>query len=258
MRQYKFSQTHDKVKIYWLRLKELNEYLPYFPENAASSTVAKPQLIHADELKEWLDQNLPQAYIEIAKTNLFDILGNPIEDVIEYLQTIESQLPKEKTKSGAKKNVSFSSSAAASSSSSKKRRGNDNVGKSGKGKQCPHCSKLHPTPKGDYSDCFVLARNKKNQASGDNRDPSEYKKARYTKSYNESSYKMMEGFQDMIEKASKASSSKSREKSRERMMRAAEIIAGNSSDSSSSSSASSEDEKSRKKRSVKKFRRYKR
>ena len=181
MRQYKFSQTHDKVKIYWLRLKELNKYLPYFPENAASSTVAKPQLIHADELKEWLDQNLPQAYIEIAKTNLFDILGNPIEDVIEYLQTIESQLPKEKTKSGAKKNVSFSSSAAASSSSSKKRRGNDNVGKSGKGKQCPHCSKLHPTPKGDYSDCFVLARNKKNQASGDNRDPLEYKKARYTK-----------------------------------------------------------------------------
>ena len=181
MQQYKFSQTHNKVKIYWLRLKELNEYLPYFPENAASSTVAKPQLIHADELKEWLDQNLPQAYIEIAKTNLFDILGNPIEDVIEYLQTIESQLPKEKTKSGAKKNVSFSSSAAASSSSSKKRRGNDNVGKSGKGKQCPHCSKLHPTPKGDYSDCFVLARNKKNQASGDNRDPLEYKKARYTK-----------------------------------------------------------------------------
>ena len=254
MRQYKFNQTHDKVKDYWLRLKELNEYLPYFPENAASSTIGKPQLIHEDELKEWLDQNLPQSYIDVAKTNLFDILGNPIADVIEYLQTIESQLPTER-KSGTKKNVSFSSSAAATSSS-KKRRGSDSGGKSGKGKQCPHCSKLHPTPKGDYSDCFVLARNKKNQAAhGDNRDPSERnKKARYTKSYNESSYKMMEGFQDMLEKASKGSSSKSRE----RMMRAAEIIAGNSSDSNSSSSASSsEDEKSRKKRSVKKFRRYK-
>jgi len=56
------------VKDYWLRLKELNEYLHYFPENGASS------IIHEDELKEWLDQNLPQAYIEVAKKNLFDIL----------------------------------------------------------------------------------------------------------------------------------------------------------------------------------------
>ena len=240
-----------------MRLKELNEYLPYFPENGASSTrYSQPQPIHEDQLKEWLDQNLPQAYIDVAKKNLFDILGNPIEDVIEYLQTIESQLPKEK-KSGTKKNnVSFSSSTA-SSSSNKKRKGNDSGGRAGKGKQCPHCSKLHPTPKGDYSDCFVLARNKTNQADGgDGRDPSEYKKARYNnKSYNESSYKMIEGFQEMLEKASKKGSST---KSRQRMMRAAEIIAGNSSDSSSDSSiASSEDDKSRKNRSVKKFRRYK-
>ena len=242
MSQYKFSQTHDKVKDYWLRLKELNEYLPYFPENGASSTrYAQPQPIHEDQLKEWLDQNLPQSYIDVAKKNLFDILGNDIEEVIEYLQTIESQLPKEKARPGAKKNAFPSSSA-------NKRRGPDSGGKAAKGKQCPHCSKLHPTPKGDYSDCFVLARNKKNQANGDDRDTSSHKKARYTKNYKESSYKLLEGFQDALKDGSSS-------KSRQRMLRAAEIFAEDSSDSSGASSSSSEEDTSRKKRSVKKFRR---
>jgi len=258
MRQYKFDETHDKVKDYWSRLKELNEYLPYFPENGASSTNAKPAIIHDDELKDWLDMNLPQKYTEVAKSNLFDILGNPIEDVIEYLQTIESQLPKEKPRPGTK--TPSSSSPAASSASE---RGSDSEGEysasergsDSEDEQCPHCSKLHPTPKGDYSDCFVLARNKKYQANGDNRDRSEYKKARYTESVTESAYKLMEGFQQMLEKASNKRGSSS--KSRQRMMKAAEIISGYSSDSSSSSSASSEDERSRKKRSFKKFRRSK-
>jgi len=51
-------QVHDTVKDYRLRIKELNEYLPYLPENGASSTIAKPAIIHEDEAKEWLDQNL--------------------------------------------------------------------------------------------------------------------------------------------------------------------------------------------------------
>jgi len=90
----------------------------------------------------------------------------------------------------------------------------------------------------------------KDQANGDNQ-------ASYTKSYKEASYQLMDGFQKMLQKASKKGGSS---KSREKMMRAAKIIAGYSSDSSSSSSsssASSQDERSRKKRSVKKFRRSK-
>ena len=202
MRQYKFNQSNDKVKDYWLRLKELNKYLPYFPINGASATGASPTKVLDDELKDWLDQNLPSPYTEMAKNNLFDILGSDIADVIEYLQTIESQIPKPKETSNTKKTLS--------SPASKKRKAGNNGGNKSKTGKCPHCSKFHQTSKGDYSDCFQLRDNKKSQLDGHSS-----KKARYTKKHHESSYKLMEGFQEMLEKASKKSGSS---KTKERMM----------------------------------------
>ena len=60
--------------------------------------------------------------------------------------------------SGTTKTLSSSSSTAASSTSKKRNRGSDGGGKSGNCIDCCiHCSKFHPTPKGDFSDCFALA-----------------------------------------------------------------------------------------------------
>ena len=74
------------IKEYWKRLKEINNFLPYFPpDKLIEAPRATPNVLDDNELKDILDGILPQAFCTICKRNQCNVLVHPISNAMDYL-----------------------------------------------------------------------------------------------------------------------------------------------------------------------------
>ena len=71
LRNYKFlSGLKMKIKDYWRRLKEIKDFLPFFPlDKSIGSLRIAPSVLDDDDLKDILDSALPPAFKAICKRN---------------------------------------------------------------------------------------------------------------------------------------------------------------------------------------------
>ena len=80
-----------KIKDYWRRSKEINNFLPYSPPNKSiGSPPIAPSVLDDNDLKDILDGALPSAFKAICKRNQFHVLAHPINDATDYLKDVES------------------------------------------------------------------------------------------------------------------------------------------------------------------------
>ena len=96
MQEFKFQANHAmKIKDYWRWLKEINDYLPYFPPDKVIGGPGVPSAALDDnELNKILDANLPQAFRNICKNIQYNVLAHPIDYALDYLQNVESMVTK--------------------------------------------------------------------------------------------------------------------------------------------------------------------
>ena len=91
-RDYKFQTgLKKKIKDYWRRLKEINDFLPYFlPDKSIGSLRIAPSVLNNNDLKHILDGTpLPSAFKAICNRNQFNALAHQINDAVDYLQDVE-------------------------------------------------------------------------------------------------------------------------------------------------------------------------
>ena len=162
---YKF-QTGLKMKIkdYWRRLKEINNFLPYFPpDKSISSLRIAPSVIDNNNLKDTLDGALPSAFKAICKRNQFNVFAHPINDAMDYLQDVEGTC----TTSARTANSNTSNNSSNKGNNSGKGKGKGKGKSQGLGNSkvgsCPHCDKYHFTKAGDFSDCKSLVSGEKHK-----------------------------------------------------------------------------------------------
>ena len=81
-----------KIRDYWRHLKEINEFLPYFPpDKFIGAPRVTPSVLDDNDLKDVLDvKNLLQTFGAICKRNQYNVLVHPISDAMDYLQDVES------------------------------------------------------------------------------------------------------------------------------------------------------------------------
>ena len=79
-----------KIKDYWRRLKEINDFLLYFPpDKSFGSPQIAPSVLDDNDLKDILNGALPSAFKAICKQNQFNVLAHPINDAMDYLQDVK-------------------------------------------------------------------------------------------------------------------------------------------------------------------------
>ena len=92
-------------------MKEINDYLPYFPPDVTVNTACVTPAIFLDnDLKDILDKNFSQAFKDICRKTQCNMLKHSISDALDYLQNVESSYANSNTARTSQSNLSGRSS----------------------------------------------------------------------------------------------------------------------------------------------------
>ena len=109
-------------------------------------------------LQDWLEESLPDSIKAKARANQVDLLGVEIEQLVDYLNTIEEDFPAAKQSNEDSKSKKGTKTTHQSNWKQGQQLSTSTLG------ACPHFSKEHASAKGDHSDCFHLKNNQRKQS----------------------------------------------------------------------------------------------